>query len=96
MPSAKEADGRLIGGTVNGTGSVFMRADNVGSDPMLSRIVAMVAEAQRSRAPIQRHADTVAAWFVPAVAAGRRVRGRDRAMRRSARSTFSTWRPETR
>jgi P-type Cu+ transporter len=67
MPSAKEADGKLIGGTVNGTGSLVMRADKVGSDTMLSRIVAMVAEAQRSRAPIQRLADTVAGWFVPAV-----------------------------
>jgi P-type Cu+ transporter len=69
MPSAKEADGKLIGGTVNGTGSLVMRADKVGSDTMLSRIVAMVAEAQRSRAPIQRLADTVAGWFVPAVLA---------------------------
>jgi P-type Cu+ transporter len=69
MPSAKAVDGKLIGGTVNGTGSLVMRADKVGSDTMLSRIVAMVAEAQRSRAPIQRLADTVAGWFVPAVLA---------------------------
>jgi len=69
MPSAKEADGKLIGGTVNGTGSLVMRADKIGSDTMLARIVAMVAEAQRSRAPIQRLADTVAGWFVPAVLA---------------------------
>jgi Cu+-exporting ATPase len=69
MPSAKEADGKLIGGTVNGTGSLVMRADKVGTDTMLARIVAMVAEAQRSRAPIQRLADTVAGWFVPAVLA---------------------------
>ena len=67
MPSAKQAGGKLIGGTVNGTGALVMRADKVGSDTMLSRIVAMVAEAQRSRAPIQRMADTVSAWFVPAV-----------------------------
>ena len=59
----------MIGGTVNGTGSLIMRADKVGSDTMLARIVAMVAEAQRSRAPIQRLADVVAGWFVPAVLA---------------------------
>ena len=67
MPAAKAAGDALIGGTVNGTGSLVMRADAVGSDTMLSRIVAMVAEAQRSRAPIQRVADTVAGYFVPAV-----------------------------
>jgi Cu+-exporting ATPase len=67
VPVAKEPGGRLIGGTVNGTGVLTMRADKVGSDTMLSRIVAMVAEAQRSRAPIQRLADAVAGWFVPAV-----------------------------
>ena len=54
---------------VDSTGALVMRADKVGSDTMLSRIVAMVAEAQRSRAPIQRMADTVAGWFVPAVIA---------------------------
>ncbi len=69
MPVAKQAGDRLIGGTVNGTGALVMRADKVGSDTMLARIVAMVAEAQRSRAPIQRLADTVAGWFVPAVLA---------------------------
>ena len=69
MPTMKELGDKLIGGTVNGTGSLVMRADMVGSDTMLSRIVAMVAEAQRSRAPIQRMADTVAAYFVPAVLA---------------------------
>ena len=69
MPSPKELGDKLIGGTVNGTGSLVMRADRVGTDTMLSRIVAMVAEAQRSRAPIQRMADTVAAYFVPAVLA---------------------------
>jgi Cu+-exporting ATPase len=67
MPVAKAAGDALIGGTVNGTGSLVMRADAVGADTMLSRIVAMVAEAQRSRAPIQRMADTVAGYFVPAV-----------------------------
>jgi Cu+-exporting ATPase len=69
MPTAKEPGDKLIGGTVNGTGSLIMRADKVGSDTMLSRIVAMVAEAQRSRAPIQRLADTVSGYFVPAVLA---------------------------
>ncbi len=67
MPAVKQAGGTLIGGTVNGTGSLVMRADKIGSDTMLARIVAMVAEAQRSRASIQRVADTVAGWFVPAV-----------------------------
>jgi P-type Cu+ transporter len=57
----------LIGGTINGTGGIVMRAEKVGSDTVLARIVRMVAEAQRSRAPIQRLADSVAAWFVPAV-----------------------------
>ena len=67
MPAAKETGGKLIGGTVNGTGSLVMRAEKIGSDTMLARIVAMVADAQRSRAPIQRLADVVAGWFVPAV-----------------------------
>ncbi len=69
MPSAKAAGDKLIGGTVNGTGSLVMRADKIGADTMLARIVAMVAEAQRSRAPIQRMADRVAGWFVPTVLA---------------------------
>jgi Cu+-exporting ATPase len=67
LPSAKEVGSGLTGGTVNGTGSLVMRAERIGSDTMLARIVAMVAEAQRSRAPIQRLADTVAGWFVPVV-----------------------------
>jgi Cu+-exporting ATPase len=67
MPVEKEQGAKLIGGTINGTGSLVMRAEKVGSDTMLARIVHMVAEAQRSRAPIQRLADTVSAWFVPAV-----------------------------
>jgi len=67
MPVTKQPGDRLIGGTVNATGALVMRADKIGSDTMLARIVAMVAEAQRSRAPIQRMADTVSAWFVPAV-----------------------------
>ncbi len=69
MPAAKHAGDQMIGGTVNGVGSLVMRADRVGGDTMLSRIVAMVSEAQRSRAPIQRLADTVSAYFVPAVLA---------------------------
>jgi Cu+-exporting ATPase len=69
LPVEKQPGATLIGGTVNGTGALVMRADKVGSDTMLSRIVAMVAEAQRSRAPIQRMADKVAGWFVPAVLA---------------------------
>ena len=67
MPAAKASGDRLIGGTVNGTGTLIMRADNVGADTMLARIVTMVAEAQRSHAPIQRMADTVSGYFVPAV-----------------------------
>jgi Cu+-exporting ATPase len=67
MPVSKHSGDRVIGGTVNGTGALIMRADHVGSDTVLSRIVAMVAEAQRSRAPIQRLADNVAGWFVPVV-----------------------------
>ncbi len=67
MPVDKEPGSKLIGGTINGTGSLIMRAEKVGSDTMLARIVQMVAEAQRSRAPIQRLADIVSAWFVPAV-----------------------------
>ena len=69
MPTAKISGDTLIGGTVNGTGSLVMRADKIGSETMLARIVAMVAEAQRSRAPIQRMADTVAGYFVPGVLA---------------------------
>jgi Cu+-exporting ATPase len=67
MPAARRPGDRLIGGTVNGTGSMIMRADEVGADTLLARIVTMVSEAQRSRAPIQRLADTVSGYFVPAV-----------------------------
>ncbi len=67
MPVEKARDIKVIGGTINGTGSLIMRAEKVGSDTMLARIVQMVAEAQRSRAPIQRLADLVSSWFVPAV-----------------------------
>ena len=67
MPVEKEVDAKVIGGTINGTGGLVMRAEKIGSETMLARIVEMVAEAQRSRAPIQRLADMVSAWFVPAV-----------------------------
>ncbi len=69
MPSPKGPADKVIGGTVNGTGSLVIRADKIGADTVLARIVAMVAEAQRSRAPIQRIADTVAGYFVPVVLA---------------------------
>jgi Cu+-exporting ATPase len=67
MPVAKARGAAVTGGTLNGAGSFVMRADAVGRDTLLARIVALVAEAQRSRAPSQRLADAVAAWFVPAV-----------------------------
>jgi Cu+-exporting ATPase len=67
IPVAKKAGDRLIGATVNGTGSLLMKATDVGADTMLSKIVQMVADAQRSRAPIQKLADLVAGYFVPTV-----------------------------
>jgi Cu+-exporting ATPase len=67
MPVAKANGAKLIGATINGTGSLLMRAEKVGSDTLLAQIVRMVAEAQRSRAPIQKLADVVAGYFVPAV-----------------------------
>jgi Cu+-exporting ATPase len=67
IPVEKGPGDRVIGATVNGTGGLVMEAERVGADTLLARIVQMVAEAQRSRAPIQRLADVVAAWFVPAV-----------------------------
>jgi Cu+-exporting ATPase len=69
IPVEKAKDSRVTGGTVNGTGSVIMEAQRVGADTLLAQIVRLVGEAQRSRAPIQRLADTVAGWFVPAVIA---------------------------
>jgi Cu+-exporting ATPase len=78
MPIAKEPGSRVIGATVNATGSFIMRAERVGRETLLARIVQMVSQAQRSRAPIQRLADRVAAWFVPAVVA-------------SAALTFIVW-----
>ncbi len=67
VPVEKQTDDKVVGGTVNGTGTLVMRAEKVGADTLLSRIVQMVAEAQRSRAPIQKLADAVAGYFVPAV-----------------------------
>jgi Cu+-exporting ATPase len=78
MPVEKGAGDQVIGATVNGGGSFVMRAEKVGSETLLARIVQMVAQAQRSRAPIQRLADVVAGWFVPAVVA-------------SAALTFAVW-----
>ncbi len=67
IPVSKEAGSKVTGGTVNGTGSFVMKAERVGSDTVLARIVRLVSEAQRTRAPIQRLADVVASYFVPAV-----------------------------
>ncbi|WP_430404289.1 copper-transporting P-type ATPase [Hyphomonas sp.] len=78
VPVAKAEGDAVTGGTVNGTGSFVMTATRVGDDTVLAQIVRMVAEAQRSRAPIQRLADTVSGWFVPAVIA-------------SAIVTFAVW-----
>src|ERR671931_2423340 len=69
MPVTKEAGSKVIAGTLNSTGSFVLRAEKVGRDTMLAQIVQMVAAAQRSRAPIQRLADRVSGWFVPAVIA---------------------------
>jgi len=78
MPVEKAVGAKVIGGTINGTGALVITAEKIGADTVLSRIVHMVADAQRSRAPIQRLADSVAAWFVPAVIA-------------SAAITFVAW-----
>ena len=67
LPVEKTAGAQLIGGSINGSGAVVMRADKVGADTLLARIVQMVAESQRSRAPIQRLADQISGWFAPAV-----------------------------
>ena len=72
LPVDKGPGDRVVGATLNQTGSVLVVAERVGADSLLSQIVALVAEAQRSRAPSQRLADAVSAWFVPAVVAGRR------------------------
>jgi Cu+-exporting ATPase len=67
IPTEKQSGDKVIGATINGTGGLVMRAEKVGADTLLSRIVAMVAEAQRSRAPIQKLADVVSGYFVPVV-----------------------------
>src|SRR5579871_1172813 len=69
IPVEKSAGSKIIGATINGTGSFIMRAERVGSETLLARIVQLVGQAQRSRAPIQRLADRVSAWFVPTVIA---------------------------
>jgi Cu+-exporting ATPase len=78
IPVEKSPDSKVIGATINSTGSFIMRAERVGSETLLARIVQLVGQAQRSRAPIQQLADRVAAWFVPAVVA-------------IAAITFATW-----
>ena len=67
VPVEKSKSDKVTGGTVNGTGGFIMQAERVGSETLLAQIVRMVSEAQRSRAPIQRLADTVSSYFVPAV-----------------------------
>jgi Cu+-exporting ATPase len=67
IPVEKTVNAKVVGGTINGTGSFVMKAERVGSDTLLAQIVKMVSEAQRTRAPIQRLADTVASYFVPTV-----------------------------
>ncbi|MCX8573126.1 copper-transporting ATPase, partial [Aminobacter sp. MET-1] len=69
LPVTKRAGDTLIGATINTSGSLIMRAEKIGSDTMLSQIVQMVAQAQRSRAPMQRLADSVAGYFVVVVVA---------------------------
>jgi Cu+-exporting ATPase len=86
MPVAKSAGDRVIGGTVNGSGSFLMRAEKVGAETLLARIAGMVAEAQRSRAPIQKLADVVAGAFVPTVLAAAGI----------AFIAWSLWGPEPR
>ncbi|HZT48727.1 MAG TPA: heavy metal translocating P-type ATPase, partial [Hyphomicrobiaceae bacterium] len=86
MPVTKEVGSAVIGGTLNASGSIVMCADKVGRDTMLARIVQMVAEAQRSRAPIQRLADQVSGWFVPLVIA----------VAVAAFAAWSIWGPEPR
>ncbi len=86
MPVTKEVGEKVIGGTINASGSFVMRAEKIGSETMLARIVQMVSNAQRSRAPIQRMADRVSGWFVPAVIACAVV----------AFAAWSIWGPEPR
>jgi P-type Cu+ transporter len=86
LPVSKTVDAKVIGSTLNASGSFVMRAEKIGSDTMLARIVQMVANAQRSRAPIQRMADRVSGWFVPAVIAASVL----------AFAAWSMWGPEPR
>ena len=86
MPLLKEAGAKVIAGTVNLSGSFVMKAEKVGADTMLARIVKLVSEAQRSRAPIQRLADSVAGWFVPLVVASALL----------AAAAWALWGPEPR
>ncbi|MBI4563795.1 MAG: heavy metal translocating P-type ATPase [Planctomycetes bacterium] len=86
MPVEKRTGDRLVGATLNGTGSLLMTVEKVGEETLLARIVQMVAEAQRSRAPIQRLADQVSRWFVPAVIAVAVI----------AFLAWATWGPEPR
>ena len=86
MPVTREVGGKVIGGTLNASGGFIMRAEKIGSETMLARIVQMVADAQRSRAPIQRLADQVSGWFVPAVIAAAVL----------AFAAWSLWGPEPR
>ena len=93
VPVEKRAGDPVTGGTVNGTGGLIMRAERVGSETLLARIVAMVSEAQRTRAPIQRLADVVASYFVPAVIAIAALplsRGQSSARSRASPSRSST------
>ncbi|MFO1078456.1 MAG: copper-translocating P-type ATPase [Planctomycetota bacterium] len=86
VPVEKAANDAVVGGTVNSTGSLTIVAEKIGSETLLARIVQMVADAQRSRAPIQRLADQVAAWFVPAVIASAAL----------SFAIWSVWGPEPR
>jgi P-type Cu+ transporter len=86
LPVGKAVDAKVIGSTLNASGSFVMRAEKIGADTMLARIVQMVANAQRSRAPIQRMADRVSGWFVPAVIAASLA----------AFAVWSIWGPEPR
>lgn len=86
MPVAKKPGDKVVGGTVNGSGSLVMMAHHVGSDTVLARIVRMVAQAQRSRAPVQDLVDKAAAWFVPAVIAAAAI----------SAAAWVSWGPEPR
>ena len=89
MPVTKAKDDKVIGGTLNQTGALVITATKVGRDTMLARIVQMVAEAQRSRAPIQRMADQVSGWFVPVVIGVASPSAQGQAMIRTATAATS-------